>query len=501
MICRRSICAIAVVALATSPSVSPARDLPPLVPPPAPVEIPAIRLKTLPNRLRVAALRITSVPAVTLTLAIGSGAECDPPQFPGTAQFVASMLGEGTKKLTAEQITAKIDGMGAVFNSTAEWDDSWASLTVLGGDAAEGFALLSDIATRATFRKAEVSRIRRQTLSALAILRRDPDYLADTLIQREAFLGTPYGHPENGDEGSVERLSRSGLETFYRRYYQPSNAMLVVAGDLDPSRAFALAEQYFGAWKDGDEVSEAPYPLRPQAASDRVRVVVIDDPDAVQTVIRIANRGPNRTSSAYDALTVANQVLGGPAENWLFTVLRTRHGLVYGASSSLQSYRSAGAWEIKTSTQTVETGQALRLILHEMKRLDQRPISTDELSNAQDYLVGHMALQFQTSQQIAERVLDLLIYNLPLNTWNRKAAAIRALTLGDVSSATRAYLDPADAVIVLVGNATGFKNSLSGLGPVRIIPMADADLGSPTLELAQRRPRADNAEAGRAAGQ
>lgn len=486
MISRRYICAIAVLALAVAPGASPARELPPVVPPPAPVEIPAVRLKTLANGLQVAALKMTSVPAVTLTLAIRSGAECDPPRFPGTAQFVSSMLGEGTKHMTAEQIAAKIDGMGAVFNSTAEWDDSWASLTVLREDAPEGFDLLSAIVTRAAFRKAEVSRIRRQTLSALDVLRRDPDYLADTLIQREAFRGTPYGHPANGDAQAVGRLSRSQVEAFYRRYYQPSNAMLVIAGDLDPARAFALADQYFGEWKNGDEVIRAPAALGVQPSPGGPRVTVIDDPEAIQTVIRISNRAPNRTSSAYDALTVANQVLGGPAENWLFTVLRTRRGLVYGASSSLVSYRSAGAWEIKTSTRTDETGKAVRLILREMKRLDQHPVNSDELSNAQNYLVGHMAIQFQTSQQIAERVLDLLIYNLPLNTWNRKAAAIRALTVDGVSSATRAYLDPASAVIVLVGNAAKFKNSLNGLGPVRIVPSADVDLGSATLELAQR---------------
>lgn len=491
---------IVVLTLAVTPSASLSRNLPPVVPPPAPVQIPAVRLETLPNGLRVAALKITSVPAVTLTLAIRSGAEFDPAQFPGTAQFVSSMLGEGTKNMTAEQIAAKIDGMGAVFNSTAEWDDSWASLTVLSDDSAEGFGLLSAIVTRAAFRNAEVSRIRRQTLSALAILRRDPDYLADTLIQREVFRGTPYGHPENGDEDSVERLPRSGIQAFYRRYYQPSNAILVIAGDLDTSRAFGLADEYFGTWRNSGEAIEPPRLLSVQPSSGRARVVVIDDPEAVQTEIRVANGAPNRTSSSYDALAIANQVLGGPAENWLFTVLRTRRGLVYGASSRVVSYRSAGAWEIKTSTETAETGTALRLILREMKRLDERPITADELSNAQDYLVGHMALQFQTSQQIAERVLDLLIYNLPLTTWNRKADAIRALTLRDVSSVTRAYLDPGGAVIVLVGNAAGFKNSLKGLGPVRVIPISDSDLGSPTLDLARRWPPAGTAETGPAAG-
>ena len=93
-----------------------------------------------------------------------------------------------------------------------------------------------------------------------------------------------------------------------------------------------------------------------------------------------------------------------------------------------------------------------------------------------------MALDFETSSQIAEHILDLMVYNLPLDTWNQKAQKIRALTTDGVWAATRDYLNPGSAVIVLVGNAAGFKNTLKGLGPVRIIPMADLDLASATLE-------------------
>ncbi|MGH9398484.1 MAG: M16 family metallopeptidase [Terriglobia bacterium] len=458
----------------------PARDLPPVVPPPAPVTIPMPSIRALANGLKVVVLESHGLPAVTLTLATRTGAEADTSQLPGTAQFVASLLNEGTKTRTAQQIAEAVDGMGAMFDSGAEWDDSWASLSVLSDHTGEGFSLLSDMVINTAFAPAEINRLRRQTISALEILRRDPGYLADTLLEREVFWGTPYSHPANGVEESVRSLSRRDLERFHDRYYQPSNAILVVVGDIGTERAFDLAQKYFGGWKDSEALPN-PQPA-PLAAPKSRRVVVIDDPNAVQTEIRVANVGINRSSPDYDALTVANQVLGGPAENWLFTVLRTRRGLVYGASSSLVCYRSEGAWEIKTSTRTAETGKAVDLILRQMKRMDSRAISQDELANAKDYLVGNMALDFETSSQIAEHILDLMVYDLPLDTWNQKAQKIRALTIDGVWAATRDYLKPGSAVIVLVGNAAGFKNALKGLGPARIIPMADVDLASATLE-------------------
>ncbi|MDE3178397.1 MAG: insulinase family protein, partial [Acidobacteriota bacterium] len=148
-------------------------------------------------------------PALSLTLAIRTGSEADPPDLPGTAQFVASLLNEGTKKRTAQQIAAAVDGMGAIFDSGAEWDDSWATLRVLNNHTREGFALLSDMVIHPAFAPAEIARLRRQTLSALKVLRRDPVYMADTLVEREVFWGTPYSHPANGVEESIERLTRA----------------------------------------------------------------------------------------------------------------------------------------------------------------------------------------------------------------------------------------------------------------------------------------------------
>ncbi|MGH9353895.1 MAG: M16 family metallopeptidase, partial [Terriglobia bacterium] len=471
---------VAAASLLTAASLD-ARNLPPLVPQPAPVVVPAPVAETLGNGMKVVMVENHALPVVTLKLAIRTGAEADPAGLPGTAQFVASLLDEGTRTRSAQEIAEAVDGMGGVFDSGADWDDSWASLSVLSNHAQRAFDLLSDMVINPAFRPAEVERIRRQTLSALDVLRRDPGYLADTLLERVIFSGTPYSHPKDGVRESVRRLSRGDLARFHDRYYQPSNAVLVVVGDISAAQAIDLARSVFGAWK----TSEAPPPARnppPGAMPESRRVVVIDDPNAVQTEIRIASPAVSRNSPEYDALTAANQVLGGPAENRLFSVLRIRRGLVYGASSNLVCYRNAGAWEIKTSTRTSETVKTVNLILRQMSDLEDHSINGKELQNAQNYLVGHMALDFETSQQIADHVLSLMIDDLPMDTWNHKAEKIQSLSIEDISAAARQYLNPDHAAIIMVGNAAEFKDDLKSLGPARIIPLADVDFASSTLE-------------------
>jgi zinc protease len=465
-----------------------ARDYPPDVPAPKPVTLPTPAVHILPNGLRVVAIERHSLPVVALRMVVKAGAEADPPELPGAAQFVAGLLDEGTTGRSAQEIAQAIDQVGGTIQTAAEWDSSFVELSVLTDHSDLAFDLVSDMIIRPAFAPAEVERGRKQTLSALELMHEDPAYLADAVFSRVELSGTPYGHPADGTPESIRRLSARDLRDFHARYYLPSNAILAVVGDISADDAFRLAEKFFGNWQ-GSAQSDPParrsVPSPPVSSVSRDssrRVVVIDMPDAVQTEIRIGNSGIPRDSPDYYALTVANQILGGPATNRLFKALRSQHGLTYGASSDLVCHETAGSWEAKTSTRTPETLKSVQLVLEQMKRLRDHPIADWELDATRSYLNGHMALEFETSQGIAAQVLDLLIHDLPLDYWNRFPERVRDLTAQDVWNTARGRLDPDRAVIVMVGNLAGFRKELKKLGPVRIIPVGRMDLASADLE-------------------
>jgi len=485
----------AVTVLATATAVA-ARDYPPDVPQPKPVVVPTPAVKTLANGLEVAVIERHSLPVVTLRLVVKVGGEADPPQFPGTAELVAGLLDEGTTHRTAQQIAAAIDQVGGTMDTGADWDNSWGQVSVLTDHTELGFDLLSDIVIHPTFAPAEVARIRQQALSSLEVMHEDPSYLADAVFSRLEFAGTPYGHPVDGTLESVRRVTPPDLRQFHARTYFPANAILAVVGDIHADEAFREAEKFFGAWSNTAQTSvtnsskpgSSSHPdaaagaQAPGPGSNGREIVVIDKPDAVQTEIRVGNLGIARSSPDYYALTVANQILGGPATNRLFKALRSQRGLTYGASSDLISLRSTGTWRAKTSTRTSETVKSLDLVLDQMKRLRDHPIAGWELEATEGYLTGHMALEFETSSGIAEHVLDLMIHNLPLDYWNKFPEHLQALTTQEVWNATRQHLDPDRALVVLVGNLSGFDKDLKKLGDVRVIPASRVDLAFDNLE-------------------
>jgi len=451
------------------------------MPPPKPVVLPKPRERTLANGLRVVVIERHSLPIITLRLVAKAGAEADPPNLAGTAQLVATLLDEGTTSRTSLQIAAAVDQTGGVIDTGADWDQSYVGLSVLADHAGMAFDLVADMSTRPEFDPAEVERVRKQLLSSLEILYRDPSYLADAVFNQAIFAGTPYNHPAEGTPESLRRITRADLRRFHQRNYRPGNSILAVVGDIVPADAFGRAEESFESWKT--EAGSAPTSTPPlennaQFSSLSRRVIVIDKPDAVQTEIRIGNHGIRRDSPDYDALTMANQILGGPATNRLFHSLRSQHGLTYGASSDLVCHQTVGSWVAKTSTRTSETLKAINLTLEEMKRLQDHVPTDAELDTTRTYLTGHTALEFETSEDIATQALQLMVHNLPLDYWNNFPASIENVSRQEVGERTRQYLDPDHALIVLVGDAGSFEKDLKKLGETRIIPLPGLDLGA-----------------------
>ena len=465
-------------------------DLPPDVPPPEPIALPTPLARTLPNGVRVLVVERRSLPVVTLRLVLKVGAASDPPGLPGTAQFVASMLDEGTTRRSAPEVAEAIDGAGGAFDAGVDWDSTYAELSVLSDHAALAFDLLADMALHPAFAPSAVERVRRQTLSALDVLHHDPGYVADAVFDRLVFAGTPYGHSLDGSLEAVKKLTPEDLARFQRREYLPGRAVLAVVGDIEPETAFREAAQYFGTWGAGEDsagpsrvsLEGSTAAMEPGNVDQLPRMVIVDKPDAVQTEIRLGNPAIRRASPDYLALTVANQILGGPASNRLFSDLRGEHGLTYSASSDLDCRALAGSWVAKTSTRTPETARALRRALDEIRQMQEQSISQAELEMAVNYLIGHQALDFETSAGIADQFVDLMTYDLPLDTWSQVPAALRALTPEEVWNATRRYLDADHTTVVLVGNASAFARDLRKLGPTRVIPLDRLDLNAPDLE-------------------
>jgi predicted Zn-dependent peptidase/outer membrane lipoprotein-sorting protein len=480
---RQKTVAIAFLAAATTCAPAAAqtagKQQPPRVAPERPFTFPAHTTTKLDNGLTVFVVEDHRQPVVSATLllpAAGATAQADAKQA-GLAGMTAALLRQGTAKRSAQQIAEAIDSIGGSLSAGANADATQASVTVMTSSLDAGFDLLADIVQRPAFAPDEIERWRRQMASGLQVSYSDPEYLRDVVSNRLAYGNHPYALPTDGTPQTLRGLTREAAVAFHKAHYSPAGAYLAIAGDITPAAAAAVVKKHFGAWT-GPAPKQATLPSVPQPQR---RVVVVDQPEAVQTQFGMLGLGVPRNHADWLPLTVGNQIFGGSFNSRLNLRLRAKEGLTYGAGSAIASSRHAGLWGATSFTRTEETANAMKVMMEVINDFRKNPATPAELSEATAYLSGVFAIQTETAAAVAGRVLTSALHGLPPDYWQTYRDRVRKVSAADVSGAVERHIRSEQLTIVAVGNAKAFAKTLEALGPVTIVPAASLDLTQPDL--------------------
>ena len=445
---------------------SPDRTSPPQLPPAPPIRLPRPQNQRLPNGLELSVVEIHKAPVVDVTVIVRAGACRDPEDLPGLATFTAGMLDEGAGKRTSLEISDEIDFLGAGLSANAGLEVAQINLHVTRRGLEQALDVLADVTLRPTFPDSEIARQREQRRAQILQLRDQPTNIAPIAFNAVLFgAGHPYGRPAGGTDASTNRLDRAKITSFYSQYYRPGNATVLVVGDITAAEARKLIEARFGAWS-GAEVASLPSAAPPPAGARTFYLV--DKPDAAQSVIRIGNVGATRATQDYYALQVLNTVLGGAFTSRLMQNLRETHGYTYSASSTFELRRLAGPFRAGASVATAKTDSAVVEFMKELRRIRDEAVPETELKKAKQYLTLGLSGDFEGTAQAGQRFADLVVNQLPADTWDRYTPGIDAVTAADVQRVARQYVDPDHFVMLIVGDVKQIEPGLQALneGPV-----------------------------------
>jgi len=457
---------LAALPAATLAAQQPDRSHPPTLPPPPALRVPAIQTATLPNGLQIAVVEMHKVPVVDVTLLVDAGTVRDPDDLPGLATFTALMLQQGAGARTALDIADEAAYLGASLNTSASYDGAVASVHVPKRRLGLALDLLADVMLRPTFPDSEIARQRDLRRAQLLQQQDQPVAMANVAFAAIVFgFAHPYGRPTNGTEASTAALSRDRVMDFYRSYYRPNGARLLVVGDVTLEEARRLVATRWGDWArvDAPSVAQAP----PPAAAERT-IYLVDKPGAAQSVFRIGQVGVSRATPDYFALQVLNTILGGSFTSRLNQNLRETHGYTYGASSQFAMRLQAGPFVAASSVVTAKTDSALIEFLRELRRIRDDSVPQVELDKAKAYITLGLPGEFETTRGAARQFAELLVYGLPLDYFAAYIPRIDAVTAAEVQGVARRYLDPDHLAIVVVGDRSQIEPGLAALheGPV-----------------------------------
>jgi predicted Zn-dependent peptidase len=431
------------------------------------VKLPRAEEASLPNGLRVVLLRSTKVPTFNMQMVVLSGGLSDKADYRGLASSTASLLREGTAKRSSKDIAEQVDAVGATLFATSGLSSMTSTVSVAGlvENFDQSLELFADVVRNPSFPQAEVDKYKTRTLAQLQFQRSIPQFLAAEQFQR-AIYGT--AHPAAlvaTPIESIQKLTNKDLAEFHSTYYRPNNSILAIVGDVTLKEVMPKLEKAFGDWQKAD-VPAATIPQAPaQTAS---RILLIDRPGSVQTVLQLGTLGIERTSPDYFAVLMADRVLGGGPSGRLFLNLREDKGYTYGAYSGFGGSRFRGIWQASSEVRTDVTEGAMKEFMYELNRLRDQPVPADELENAKRAIVGSFALSLEQPQSLLQNIITQKLYNLPVDYWDTYPQKVSAITAADVQRVAQKYIDLGHLQVVAVGDASKAREGLAKYGKVEV---------------------------------
>lgn len=444
-------------------------------PEPGPVrayDFPAVRRERLAGdeSPRLVTASHGDLPLVTAQVVVEGGAAAEPADRAGVARLTAEALEAGTEARDEEELAWALESLGIQLDTSTGWDSAAVAVTIHRDRLDQAMALLAEVVQRPRFPDDAVERMRDEQLAEILQRQKEPRALAADAAARFIFArDVPYARPITGTEETVQGLGSGALRQFHSERYRAGSAALVVTGAIDADEARAAVERHFGDW-NGRAADPVDFDVRPRA--DATAFHLVHRPGAVQSEIRFGHVGVDRHHPDYFPLLVMNTILGGAFTSRLNMNLRERHGFTYGARSGFAFRRRPGPFSVSVAVASDVTARAIEETWKELTQLREDGPSDDELASARDYLRGVLPLRLQTTAEVAGRLTELAVYDLPTDYFASYRDRIGDVSGDDVHRVAREQVRPDAMAVTIVGDAEQVE------GPVRELDLGEVHVHS-----------------------
>ena len=439
--------------------------------------LPQIEKTKLSNGLNVWVVRQNELPIVSMNLVLNSGGTLDPADRSGVASFTANMLNQGTKTMSASDVSNRLQDIGANAGANAGWDSTNVTMQTLTKNLDKALDIYADILINPAFPATEFDSSKRRAMVGFRQRKANPTAVSDVVYNKVLYGDQAYGKQLSGDEKSVNAMTREDLVKFYEANYRPNNGTLIVVGDVDAKTITAKLEKALAGWKSGEVQAAGNSGSRMVA---KPGIYFVDKPGAAQSSVSIGQVGVERSNPDYYAIQVMNAILGGGGSARLFMNLREDKGYTYGAYSRFVYRRGAGPFSASAEIQTGSTKEAIVEFMKELNGIrGARPVSQEELETNKQSLIRRYPGAFETVGGISGQLANLVVYGLPDSYFSEYISKVNAVTVADINRVANKYLDPSKMAIVVVGDRKAVEAGLKDLG--YSIAFLDAD-GNPVSE-------------------
>ncbi|HDZ05230.1 insulinase family protein [Maribacter sp.] len=408
---------------------------------------------SLNNGLKVLVVENHKLPRVSIQLSIDN-----PPILEGdkagVASLTGSLLGQGSKNITKEAFNEEIDFLGArlYFSSQRAYAQS------LSKYFPRMMELMADAAINPNFTQVEFDKEKDKLITGLKSEEKVVSAISSR-VQKALAYGKNHPYGEFTTEETINNVTLSDVEEYYREYFVPANAYLIVIGDVNFEEVKTLTDTYFTSWTKAVPPS---FSYSQPKNVPNTQINLVDMPNAVQSEITVQNIVNLKMKDGdFIAALLANQILGGGSDSRLNLNLRENKGYTYGAYSSLGNdkygpSRFAASVEVRNTV----TDSAVVEILKELELIITQPVTEDELKTTKALYAGSFIMALEEPETIARYALNIETEDLPKDFYKTFLERLDKVSKEEVEAAAKKYFNVNNARVIVVGKGSEITANL-----------------------------------------
>jgi len=401
-----------------------------------------VRKTVLDNGLTVLTKEVHTTPVTSVQVWYRVGTRNEGPGLNGISHQLEHMLFKGTTNRPI-QYGRLFSALGSNSNAFTSYDET-AYFGTVGRDKLEALLVLeADRMQNALINPEQLASEKRVVISELQGYENSPGYRLSRAVQRAAFPNRPYGLPVGGTKADVQRFTLEQVQDYYRTYYSPDNATLVIVGDFATEPVLAKVKQIFDMPR---RAKTAPSPTHSAAAVTAKQPIVLRQPGSA-ALLQVIYPLPDAKHPDVPALDVMDAILTQGRSSRLYQAL-VESGLASEISAYPAELIEPGWYSISA---TAAPGQALskleQVLQHSLAELQQRQVTPAELNRAKTQLQATFTLSNRDISSQASQLGYNQTVTEDYRYSDRYLAGVSQVTAADIQRVARTYLDPAKRTV------------------------------------------------------
>ncbi|RKS95143.1 putative Zn-dependent peptidase [Flavobacterium limicola] len=431
-----------------------------IIPQPKPGVAPTIKIGKpitfeLKNGLKVMVVENHKLPRVSFSLTLDNDPYTEGDKK-GVADMTSTLIGSGTTKISKTAFNEEVDFLGANIN----FSSNGASASALSKYSGRVLELMADGALNPNFTQEEFDKEKTKLIEGLKSNEKSVSAVAARVVD---VLTYGKNHPagEYVSEATLKNVTLADVKANYNTYFVPSNAYLIIVGDVKFNETKKMVEKFFGSWKKATAPSITYNDPKDVQYS---QINFIDMPNAVQSEVAVVNiSNLKMTDPDYFAVLVANQILGGDFNSYINMNLREAHGWTYGARTSIYGDKRVSTFNASTQVRNAVTDSTVVEIFKEFKKIRTEKVTDEMLASVKAGYIGRFVMQIEKPQTVAGYALRIQTQSLPADFYENYIKNISAVTADDILRVANKYFLADNSRIVIVGKAADVAPSLEKL--------------------------------------